>query len=118
MPSSLKLGDVVWARQRGYPWWPAVLSPCPAVEKGVPVKDHNIGQWKIGVGKNVKYHCIFLAWNRERSWLLEKEYKKFKREDGGEGRRKEYIVKSMEFRDRHLEAIELAMNILKELKNI
>ena len=77
MPSSFQLGDVVWARQRGYPWWPAVLALCPAVEKGVPVKDNNTGQWRVGVGKTVKFHCIFLAWNRERAWLSEKEYKKF-----------------------------------------
>lgn len=95
-----------------------MLALCPAVEKGVPVKDNNTGQWRVGVGKTVKFHCIFLAWNRERAWLSEKEYKKFKREDGGEGRKKEYIVKSKEFRARHLEAIELALKILKDPSNL
>merc|ERR1719153_2153141 len=60
----LECGDVVWARMRGYPWWPAVLAPCPSV-----------GKWKVQIGEKVKFHCIFLAWNTERAWLPENEYK-------------------------------------------
>ena len=100
--SPLREGDVVWAHQRGYPWWPAVISNSPA--------NPNQGLWQVGVGK-IRYHCTFLAWNRERSWLDRTAFKKFKREDGGDGRKKEYLVKGRDYKDSHREAIELALKI-------
>ena len=90
MPRPLECGDVVWAHQRGYPWWPAVLARCPKEEKGKALRDPNIGEWKVQVGKKVKLHCIFLGWNMERAWLQEKEFRKFVRDDAGDGRKKEY----------------------------
>jgi len=107
--SPLREGEVVWVHMRGYPWWPAVISTSPA--------NPNQGQWQVGVGKKTKYHCTFLAWNRERSWLDRSAYKKFKREDGGEGRKKEYNVKAKDYKDNHLEAIGLALQILDDPKN-
>ena len=60
------------------------------------MKDPNMGEWKVEVGKKVKLHCIFLGWNMERAWLQENEFKKFVREDAGEGRIKKYRVRLKE----------------------
>ena len=30
---------MVWPKMKGYPWWPAVLTPCPV--------DHNKGEWRV-----------------------------------------------------------------------
>ena len=118
MSLPLECGDVVWARQRGYPWWPAVLAPCPEIEKGLAVKDPNVGEWKVGESKKrTKLHCIFLAWNRERAWLSESQYRKFEEKDAGEGRKKDYKVTLKQYRDSHLEAIELALELLQDLNN-
>ena len=109
-PSShLKELDLVWARQRGYPWWPAVLSPCPV--------QPNMGQWMAGSGKKLKYHCLYVGWDKERTWLEEKDIRKIKREDLGEGRKKEYIVKTKQFKEQHLEALELSEQILDDPYN-
>jgi len=115
----MECGDVVWARMRGYPWWPAVLAPCPTVEKGKAVNDPNIGEWKVKKGKKVKLHCIFLAWNTERAWLLDSEYKKFKREDveEGEGRKRKYKVKN-KLKYAFVEAIKIALELLDNPNNL
>ena len=107
--SPLKEGDVVWAHQRGYPWWPAVISISPA--------NPNQGLWQVGGGKRTRYHCTFLAWNKERSWLDGTAFKRFKRKDGGDERKKEYIVKGRDYKDSHLEAIKLALQILDDPTN-
>eukprot|EP00092_Neocalanus_flemingeri_P020833 GFUD01022571.1.p1 GENE.GFUD01022571.1~~GFUD01022571.1.p1 ORF type:complete len:854 (+),score=276.59 GFUD01022571.1:131-2692(+) len=108
-PPPLREGDVVWARQKGYPWWPAVLSPAPA--------SPGLGLWQTGQGKKIKYHCTFLAWNKERCWLEGAVVRRFEREDVGERRRKEYRVKLKHFKDSHLEAIDLGLEILDDPGN-
>eukprot|EP00092_Neocalanus_flemingeri_P024229 GFUD01026278.1.p1 GENE.GFUD01026278.1~~GFUD01026278.1.p1 ORF type:complete len:1310 (+),score=409.24 GFUD01026278.1:104-4033(+) len=108
-PPPLREGDVVWARQKGYPWWPAVLSPAPA--------SPGLGLWQTGQGKKTKYHCTFLAWNKERCWLEGALVRRFEREDVGEKRRKEYRVKLKHFKDSHLEAIDLGLEILDDPGN-
>jgi len=109
MASLLREWEVVWARQKGYPYWPAVLSPAP--------DPPNLGFWQSGKGKKIKYHCTFLAWNKERAWLEGAQVKEFKREDGEPGRKKEYLVKRKEFKESHLEAIRLALEILDDPDN-
>ena len=109
MASPLQESDVVWARVKGYPWWPAVLTSAPAPP--------NLGRWQTGLGNRITYHCTFLAWNKERAWLEGTEVKRFKREDVGEGGRKVYVVKKKQLMDLHLEAIELALEILDDPDN-
>ena len=109
MSSTPREWNIVWAKQKFYPWWPAVISTSPA--------NPNQGLWQMGVGKKVRYHCTFLEWNRERSWLDGTAFKKFKSEDGGVGRKKENNVKRREYKDSHLVAMKLALQILDDQTN-
>ena len=77
-------GDIVWARMTGYPWWPAVVSPASTPP--------HLGMWRVGAGRRVRYHCTFLAWNKETAWMEGNRVRRFRRVDGGERRRKEYCV--------------------------
>jgi len=104
-----KEGDIVWARLRGYPWWPAVLSKCPALMNG--------GLWFIEKGKKIKYHCIFLAWKKERAWVDEGSVREFSQDDIGNDRKKEYKVNHKDFRISHSQALELASDILNDPHN-
>ena len=110
MTSTLGLFDLVWARQKGYPWWPGVIAPAPE-------EDPRAGLWCSGPSKKTKYHVIYLAWDRERAWIEEESIKRFKRDDGGKERKKCYVVKRKEFRVRHLDAIDLALEILDDPDN-
>ena len=56
--------------------------------------DPNKGEWRVQKGKKEQLHCVFLAWGRERSWLSTREYRRFERDDGEKGRKKEYVVKA------------------------
>ena len=102
-------GEVVWARLTGYPWWPAVISPATAPPK--------VGRWKKGEGRKTKYHCTFLAWNKETAWMEGNWVRKFKKSDGGESRRKEYFVKQGDLKQSHAEAIKLAIAVLDDPGN-
>ena len=116
MSPPLQCGDVVWARQVGYPWWPAVLAPCPEEDKAV--RDPHVGEWKgVEAGGTHLLHCIFLAWG-DRAWLPERECRTFNLEDGGEGRKKEYKVKNKKYKESHLEAVELALEMKSKSKEV
>ena len=98
----LPLSSVVWARQKGYPPWPAVITASPLT-----------GHWVLGLGRKRKYHCTFLAWNKEWSWLEKESLKPFTREVG-EARHKKTMVKSSQIAQALKQAIELGLKILKE----
>ena len=98
----LPLYSVVWARQKGYPPWPAVITASPLT-----------GHWVLGLGRKRKYHCTFLAWNKEWSWLEKESLKPFTREVG-EARHKKTMVKNSKIAQALKQAIELGLKILIE----
>ena len=98
----LPLSSVVWARQKGYPPWPAVITASPLT-----------GHWVLGLGRKRKYHCTFLAWNKEWSWLEKESLKPFTREVG-EMRKKKVMLKNGKLAESLRQAIELGLKILKE----
>jgi len=96
--------DVVWARQKGYPLWPAVITPNPLT-----------GQWVDGgMGRNVRYHCTFLAWNKEWSMLERDSITSFSLDDIFGERRGDFICKIKKYDKAHREAVGLALDILND----
>ena len=53
MESALKVNDVVWAKVRSYPWWPAI------------VKDSQITQINDKDPDNVEYRVDFISENTQ-----------------------------------------------------
>ena len=102
----LPLSSVVWARQKGYPPWPAVITASPLT-----------GHWVLGLGRKRKYHCTFLAWNKEWSWLEKESLKPFTREVG-EMRKKKVMLKNGKLAQSLKQAIELGLKILKEPRKV
>ena len=100
------LSSLVWASQKGYPPWPAVITA-----------SHLTGHWALGKGSRRKYHCTFLAWNKEWCWLERDSLKTFTRELG-ESRRKKCMVKNSKIALALVQAIELGLKILKDPKNM
>ena len=100
------LSSIVWASQKGYPPWPAVITA-----------SHLTGHWALGKGSRRKYHCTFLAWNKEWCWLERDSLKTFTRELG-ESRRKKCMVKNSKIALALVQAIELGLKILKDPKNM
>ena len=76
-----------------------------------------VGEWKRGDGRKTKYHCTFLAWNKETAWMEGNWVRKFKKTDGGDSRRKEYFVKQGDLKQSHAEAIKLAIAVLDDPGN-
>jgi len=75
--------------------------------------------WRKEVGKSEKFHVIFLAWNKERSWVDKTNLQNLERDDTSDNRKKEFIVarnKGALYR-KHLDAIKLACNILEDPEN-
>ena len=102
----LPVWTIVWARQKGYPPWPAVITPSPIT-----------GEWVVGVARKKKYHCTFLAWNKEWSWV-EKENLKLFIQEVGETKMKKMRVKDKSLARALRQAIELALKILKEPEKV
>jgi len=59
---SLVEGSLVWAKIRGYPYWPSVVTRDPDDGEFVKVPD---SQYKT----QRKYHLLFLEYNNQRAWL-------------------------------------------------
>merc|ERR1719150_1986659 len=64
---SLTEGSLVWAKQRGYPYWPAVIARDPADGEfdKMPQSDSPHSQFK----SQRKLHVLFLEYNNQRAWL-------------------------------------------------
>merc|ERR1712142_1326247 len=111
---SFDLLELVWAHQKGYPWWPAVICHSP-VEPG------REKYWILTNSTEdlpkYKYHCVFLAWDSDRAWLPEKEYRKLKREDllSPLGAYYHQLTASRDIMRRLKNAISLALMILDNL---
>eukprot|EP00092_Neocalanus_flemingeri_P037608 GFUD01040944.1.p1 GENE.GFUD01040944.1~~GFUD01040944.1.p1 ORF type:complete len:168 (-),score=62.88 GFUD01040944.1:269-772(-) len=96
------LSSVVWARQKGYPPWPAVITASPLT-----------GHWVLGWARKRRYHCTFLAWNKEWSWVERENLVPFTREVGV-ARRKKCLVKNSKIAQALVQAIQLGLHILQE----
>ena len=108
-PPEVAEGEIVWARMTGYPWWPAVVSSASAPP--------HLGMWRVRVGKRLRYHCTFLALNKETAWMESNRVRRFRRVDAGERRRNEYCVRQGDLKQSHAQAVELGMMILDDPSN-
>ena len=76
--------EVVWAKVRGDPWWPAVVQgPDPARP------EHG---WRRRRQGTEEVRCTFLQADGTWSWLAVDKVRAFRREDAGEDRLSDYIV--------------------------
>uniref|UniRef100_A0A803K3R2 Nuclear receptor-binding SET domain protein 2 n=1 Tax=Xenopus tropicalis TaxID=8364 RepID=A0A803K3R2_XENTR len=67
------VGDVVWSKVSGYPWWPCMVTSDPVLYSHTKVK---------GQKKNVRqYHVQFFGNAPERAWISEKSMVPFKGEN-------------------------------------
>ncbi|XP_018083498.1 histone-lysine N-methyltransferase NSD2 isoform X2 [Xenopus laevis] len=67
------VGDVVWSKVSGYPWWPCMVTSDPVLYNHTKVK---------GQKKNVRqYHVQFFGNAPERAWISEKSMVPFKGEN-------------------------------------
>ncbi len=71
--SAFKVGDVVWAKLEGYPWWPSLVCNHPTLDT------------HIKRGKKDQVHVQFFDESHSRSWVLEKYVELFKLKDSERG---------------------------------
>jgi len=72
------VNSVVWAKMKGYPWWPAVVLP-----------ESEEGEWARGHGS--AYRCVFFQDNQSFGWIVKKNLRPFSLENSGEERPKTFI---------------------------
>ncbi|XP_053314167.1 histone-lysine N-methyltransferase NSD2 isoform X2 [Spea bombifrons] len=66
------IGDMVWSKVSGYPWWPCMVTADPVLHSHTKIK---------GQKKNVRqYHVQFFGNAPERAWIFEKSLMSFKGE--------------------------------------
>lgn len=63
-PVKYSVGDVVWAKVSGYPWWPCMVSIDPILERHTRLKGQKKSSWQ--------YHVQFFGSAPERGWIPEK----------------------------------------------
>lgn len=67
------IGDLVWAKVSGYPWWPCMVSADPLLHSYTKLK----GQRKSAR----QYHVQFFGDTPERAWIFEKSLAAFEGEE-------------------------------------
>ncbi|CAK6433357.1 unnamed protein product [Pipistrellus nathusii] len=67
------VGDLVWAKVSGYPWWPCMVSADPLLHSYTKLK----GQRKSAR----QYHVQFFGDTPERAWIFEKSLAAFEGEE-------------------------------------
>ncbi|CAM4663654.1 histone-lysine N-methyltransferase NSD2 isoform X1 [Lepidochelys kempii] len=67
------IGDLVWSKVSGYPWWPCMVSADPVLHSHTKLK----GQKK----SFRQYHVQFFGDAPERAWIFEKSLVSFKGEE-------------------------------------
>ncbi|KAM9330334.1 histone-lysine N-methyltransferase NSD2 [Gastrophryne carolinensis] len=64
LPCKVSVGDLVWAKVSGYPWWPCMVTSDPVLHSHTKIQ---------GQKKNVRqYHVQFFGNAPERAWIFEK----------------------------------------------
>ncbi|XP_043270367.1 uncharacterized protein [Venturia canescens] len=65
------VGDVVWARGRGFPWWPAIVDTCPIHQKFMHIPKSR--------RESRMYHVVYFIKNKriEYDWLPEENLRSF-----------------------------------------
>ncbi|KAG8453397.1 hypothetical protein GDO86_000139 [Hymenochirus boettgeri] len=67
------VGDLVWSKVSGYPWWPCMVTSDPVLHNHTKIK---------GQKKSVRqYHVQFFGNAPERAWIFEKSMVPFKGEN-------------------------------------
>ncbi|XP_068005681.1 histone-lysine N-methyltransferase NSD2 isoform X1 [Melanerpes formicivorus] len=67
------IGDLVWSKVSGFPWWPCMVSADPVLHSYTKLK---------GQRKNFRqYHVQFFGDAPERAWIFEKSLVPFKEKD-------------------------------------
>ncbi|XP_069488236.1 histone-lysine N-methyltransferase NSD2 isoform X2 [Ambystoma mexicanum] len=64
------VGDLVWAKVSGYPWWPCMVSTDPVLNGHTKLKGQKKSSWQ--------YHVQFFGNAPERAWISEKSLVTFK----------------------------------------
>lgn len=88
----LQEGSLVWAKIRGYSYWPSVVTRDPEEGEFVKVPD---AQFK----SQRKLHVLFLEYNNQRAWLPCSSFKEYKGKEhfkaeaakAGPNRQKDYV---------------------------
>ncbi|XP_063780869.1 histone-lysine N-methyltransferase NSD2 isoform X2 [Pseudophryne corroboree] len=71
-PYKFSVGDLVWSKVSGYPWWPCMVTSDPVLHSHTQIK----GQKK----SILQYHVQFFGNAPERAWIFEKSIVPFKGE--------------------------------------
>lgn len=61
-PAKFNIGDMVWAKLTGHPWWPCMIWPDP---------EEHVHTRFTGKGGTRSYHCLFFGAEGERGWVPE-----------------------------------------------
>ncbi|XP_067323033.1 histone-lysine N-methyltransferase NSD2 [Anolis sagrei] len=67
------IGDIVWSKVSGYPWWPCMISTDPLL--------HNFTKLNGQKKSFRQYHVQFFGDSPERAWVFEKSLASFKGEE-------------------------------------
>ncbi|CAJ0951368.1 unnamed protein product [Ranitomeya imitator] len=70
--TKFSVGDLVWSKVSGYPWWPCMVTSDPVLHSHTKIK---------GQKKSIRqYHVQFFGNAPERAWIFEKSLVNFKGE--------------------------------------
>uniref|UniRef100_A0A3B5AAQ8 Histone-lysine N-methyltransferase NSD2-like n=1 Tax=Stegastes partitus TaxID=144197 RepID=A0A3B5AAQ8_9TELE len=75
LPISFSVGDLVWTKVSGYPWWPCMVTTDPEINNHVKQKP------KINSRTGLFYHVQYFGDAPERSYIFEKNMVSFTGED-------------------------------------
>ncbi|MGH0159412.1 UNVERIFIED_CONTAM: hypothetical protein FKN15_067880 [Acipenser sinensis] len=78
LPLKFGVGDVVWTKVSGYPWWPCMVATDPNLNHHVKLKGQNSRT-------SVQYHVQFLGNAPERAYIYEKSIFPFEGQEQYEG---------------------------------
>ncbi|RXN00772.1 Histone-lysine N-methyltransferase NSD2 [Acipenser ruthenus] len=78
LPLKFSVGDVVWTKVSGYPWWPCMVATDPNLNHHVKLKGQNSRTL-------VQYHVQFLGNAPERAYIYEKSIFPFEGQEQYEG---------------------------------
>ncbi|MBN3281304.1 NSD2 methyltransferase, partial [Polyodon spathula] len=78
LPLKFGVGDVVWTKVSGYPWWPCMVATDPNLNHHIKLKGQNSRT-------SVQYHVQFLGNAPERAYIYEKNIVPFEGQEQYKG---------------------------------